>query len=380
MVLSLTSDEAALLERTRDFAKTVAAEAPAWDRGQKFPRESISDAAKIGLTRLQVPAAHGGLGFSFACKAAVAETLAGADFGFAMAVLNTQNIAHRLTMGLDPEVRDHYLSDVITGKRLGCTALTEPGAGSDFSAITTTAVRDGDGWILNGEKLWIINAVEADIVTVYAQTDPGSGGAGIASFLVDGDCEGFHRSSPIAMTAQHSIGAGGFRLEQYRAHANEMLNPPGAAFKAALQGINGARVYVAAMCCGMVAACLDTAAEYGRSRRTFGQALADHQGWRWRLAEAEVDLAAARQMVASAAAEIDTDANAMIAAAQAKVFATRMAERHIATLAQNMGAEGLREDHPFGRHQIGARMASFTDGSTEMLLERLAARYQKRKE
>ncbi len=371
----MTPDEEALLDRTKDFARTIAQQAPAWDRDQRFPRNAFAEAAEIGLTRLQVPQKHGGFGFSFECKAAVAEILGGADFGFAMAVLNTQNIAHRLTMDVDPSLTDRYLADIISAQRLGCTALTEPGAGSDFSAITTTAVKDGDGWVLNGEKLWIINAAEADVITVYAQTDPGSGGKGIASFLVDGRRDGFTRSLAIAMTAQHSIGAGGFILNNYRAATNEMLHAPGEAFKAALHGINGARVYVAAMCCGMVAACLQIATDYGRKRRSFSKALVEHQGWRWRLADAEVDLAAARQLVSTAAAEIDAGQNAMSSAAQAKVFATRMAEKHIAGLAQNMGAEGLREEHPFSRHLIGARVASFTDGSTEMLLERLSSRH-----
>lgn len=371
----MTPDESALLDRTKAFADVIAQQAPAWDRDQRFPRHAFTQAAEIGLTRLQVPTEHGGLGFSFSCKAAVAEVLGRADFGFAMAILNTQNIADRLARGANSDVRDRYLEKVISACRLGCTALTEPGAGSDFSAITTTAVRNGDSWILNGEKLWIINAAEADVITVYAQTDPGSGGKGIASFLVDGQRSGFIRTPTIAMTAQHSIGAGGFRLENYHAMQDEMLHPAGEAFKAALNGINGARVYVAAMCCGMVAACLEIAAEFGRYRRTFGQSLVEHQGWRWRLAEAEVDLTAARHLVASAASEIDANENAMTSAAQAKVFATRMAEKHIAALAQNMGAEGLREEHPFSRHLIAARVASFTDGSTEMLLERLASRH-----
>ena len=147
----------------------------------------------------------------------------------------------------------------------------------------------------------------------------------------------------------------------------------GQAFKTALASINGARTYIAAMSCGMVAEALRVASEYGERRGSFGRPLADHQGWRWRIAEAASELAACRLMVAHAAAQIDAGVDAQLVAAQAKLLATRMADRQLPALAQAMGAEGLREEHPFSRHLIGARVAGFVDGSSEMLLERIAA-------
>lgn len=366
-----------LLQNVRRFADDVVAPGAAlWERERRMGSEALIQAAGLGLTGLQVPVADGGLGHAFSVKARVGEILAGADFGFAMSVLNTQNVAHRLTRDADPALAARYLPDLLSAQRVACSALTEPQAGSDFAAISTQAVPDGDGWVLTGEKAWIINAAVAGLVVVYAQTEPGSGGAGIASFLVDGQRAGFERRPAFGMTAQHTIGAGGFRLDGYRAEAAEMIRPPGEAFRSALTDINGARVYVAAMCCGMVATALRIAADYGRRRTAFGQPLTGHQGWRWRLAEAECDLEAARLMVRDAAALIDADRDARYAAARTKIFATRMAERHLPALAQSMGAEGLRDSYPFGRHMIGARVASFTDGSTEMLLERLSGRYR----
>ena len=373
---SLTSAEVALLERVREFARDIVTPgAMVWEQERRMGREALAEAAQLGLTGLQVPRKHGGLGASFSAKAAVAETLGAADFGFAMSLLNTQNIAQRLVRDFSADIAGEYLPDLLDARRLGCTALTEPGAGSDFAAITTEARRDGSGWVLDGEKAWIINAAEADVIVVYAQTEPGSGGRGIASFLIDGQRDGFERRPPMAMSAQHSIGAGGFRLNAYRVPAQHMLHGPGEAFKAALGSINEARIYVAAMSCGMVRAALEIAGAYGRKRQTFGQPLVRHQGWRWRLAEAEVALDAAMRMVVDAAATVDRGENAMLDAARTKIFATRMAEQHLPALAQLMGAEGLRDEYPFGRHLIGARVASFTDGSTEMLLERLTARH-----
>lgn len=373
---NLTLEERGLLERARDFAAGVIAPAAAgWDRTNTFAREAITQAAGLGLTGLQVPVALGGFGHSFSCKAQLADILAAADFGFAMSLINTQNVAYKLARDASPEVAARYIPDLLSAKRLGSTALTEPHAGSDFAAITTLATGNSDGWSVTGRKAWIINTAASDVIVLYAQTKVGSAGAGIAAFLIDGTRDGFIRADRFEMTAQHTIGVGGFELRDYQVQKDEMLQPAGKAFKFALRDINGARIYVAAMCCGMVDAALRIAADYGRKRHTFRRRLGEHQGWRWSLGEADVDLTAARQMVVHAAAMIDRNEDAQFAAAKTKIFATRMAERHLPALAQLMGAEGLRDAYPFGRHLIGARIAGFVDGSTEMLLERITGTY-----
>lgn len=368
-----TAAEQRVVDAAQAFvAQHVAPHAQAWDRGQADSRTALPAAAAAGLLGIEVPVAHGGLGLSFSCKRRVAEVLAGADFGLAMSVVNTHNVAHHLARMATPDVARRWVPALVSGARTGCTALTEPGAGSDFSAITTRAHRVGDGWQLDGRKAWIVNGTHADVVVVYAQTEPGSGARGIAAFVVDGKRNGFVREAPADSTAARGIDAGGFLLQGYRASADELLHPPGEAFKAALASINGARAYVAAMCCGMVQESLRVASAHGEQRHTFGKPLHDHQGWRWSLADAAIDLAAARLMVDAAAALIDGGGDAQMAAAQAKVFATRMAGRHIAALMHAMGAEGLREQHPLLRHLVAAQVATLTDGSTEMLLDRVA--------
>ena len=370
----MAMNEADFLNRVEAFARdTIALRAAAWDRAGRFDEKALREAAGLGLTGMETPVGAGGLGLPFRAKAKVAETLAAADFGFAMSVINSQNLTYMLATEA-PHLADRYLADLLAGARLGSTALTEPQAGSDFAAITTMAEKVSDGWVLNGTKAWIVNTAASDVIAVYAQTAQGAGGAGIGAFLVDGRREGFHRTDPISMTSQHSIGAGGFELRDYHVAADEMLRPPGHAFKAILQEINGARIYVAAMCCGMVGAALEIAAGYGRTRKTFGKRLGEHQGWRWTLGDAEVDLSAARLMVENASRLME-DGDPQFDAARTKIFTTKMAERHLPALAQLMGAEGLRDDYPFSRHLIGARIAGFVDGSTEMLLERLTGRH-----
>jgi alkylation response protein AidB-like acyl-CoA dehydrogenase len=363
-----------VLARAGAFASDVVMPgAPRWEAEQRIGREAVEAAAAIGLTGLEVPTSWGGLGLGFALKAQVAEALGAADFGFTMSLINTHNVAAKLAREAPAELAQRYVPDLLAGRRLGCTALTEPSAGSDFAAIRTLATRTPKGWRIDGEKAWITNAAEADVIVLYAQTEAGSGGRGIACFLVDGRREGFQRWPAFALTAQHAIGTGGFRLDGYIARDEEMLQPAGRAFKSALGSINGARCYIAAMCNGMVGEALRTAWNYGRERHSFGRPLADHQGWRWRLAEAGAELAAARLLVAQAAAQVESGADAQLLSAQAKLLSTRLAERQLPALAQAMGAEGLRREHCFGRHLAGVRVASFVDGSSEMLLERIAA-------
>ena len=372
--MAMTAAEQEMIKRAGMLAREhVAPHAAAWEREQRIGVEALAQAAAMGLTRLQVPLEQGGLGLGFACKAAVAETLAAADFGFTMSLINTHNVAAALARHAPPELAARYVPDLMAARRLGCTALTEPGAGSDFAAITTRASRCEGGWRIDGAKAWITNAVSADVVVLYAQTEPGSGGRGIAGFLIDGQRAGFKREPAYALGGQYTIGTGGFRLDSYVAREDELLHQPGQAFRAALASINQARTYIAAMCCGMVAQCLDLVRAYGEGRNSFGRPLAEHQGWRWRVAEAATELSAACLMVERAVQLIEQGASPQLEAAQAKLFACRMAERQIPVLAQAMGAEGLRAHYPFARHLQGARVAGFVDGSSEMLLERICA-------
>ena len=372
--MPLTTAELDLLAKAEKLTRDIVIPNVArWERERRIGHEGVQAAAALGLTRLQVPVSHGGLGMSFSCKAKLTDVLAAGDFGFTMSLVNTQNAAAKLAKDAKPEIAARYVPDIIAGKRFGCAALTEPGAGSDFASITTLATPVDGGWKINGAKAWITNAAQADVSVLYAQTQPGSGGRGIACFLIDGTRPGFVREPAFQLGGQHTIGAGGFRLENYIAQADEMIHPPGQAFKAALASINGARTYIAAMSCGMVGEALRVVSEFGEQRKSFGKPLADHQGWRWRLAEAASELAACRLMVEHTSALIDADVDAQLAAAQTKLLATRMADRQLPILAQAMGAEGLREHYPFARHLMGARVAGFVDGSTEMLLERICA-------
>ena len=190
--MTTESDIQTFLQRTERFARGVLApQIPAWERERRIGREVFEQVADIGLTRVELPVEWGGLGLPFSAKVRMSEILAAVDFGFTMSVINTGNVANKLAREATPDVARRYVADIIHGRRFGSVALTEPGAGSDFSAITTTATRRADGWRIDGAKAWITNTAISDVIVMYAQTEAGSGARGIAGFPIDGQREGF---------------------------------------------------------------------------------------------------------------------------------------------------------------------------------------------
>ncbi len=343
-----------------------------WERAQKQPRELFEKAAELNLLGLETPVKNGGLGAPFSDKVEFARQVSHHSMAAAFALINSQNAAARLR--LSSHERHHLMADeIMAAKRIGCTALSEPHAGSDFAAITTTATKTEGGWTLNGSKAWITNAAHADTIMLYAQTDASKGWRGIASFMIDAKQSGFKRGEPYKLIGGHIIGAGEFHLQDYFAPDEDLLSPAGEAFKVAMTSINGARTYVAAMCAGMMQNSLDLAAGYSKTRNAFGQPLMMHQGLKWSLGDVATHIAALNALTDKAASLIDQGQDAVLAAAHAKKMAGEVSIPAITACLQAMGANGLREEHFLGQHLAAAKIAAFTDGSTEMMKERIAA-------
>ena len=366
--------ETELLDIARQFRiNTVAPQAGNWERDRIQPVAVLRDAGKLGLLSFETPTALGGLGASFQLKQAVCEELSRGDMAFTFAMINTQNISAKLALSEQPKRYTSLIAGLMQGELFGATALSEPGAGSDFSGISTRADKTRDGWLLNGTKGWITNTAIADIFIVYATTSPGSGWRGIASFLVDARKPGFERGDIYQLMGGHAIGAGEFHLRDYAVDAEDMLSPPGEAFKQAMALVNSARAYVASMCCGMVADALNRALAYGGGRIAFGQPVLSNQGLMWSLADVMTDLEALRGLAGKAGHMIDAGEDPTLAAAVAKKYAGRISVPAITACIQAMGANGLREDNALGRHLACAKIAAYTDGSTEMMNDRIGA-------
>tara|TARA_R110000868_G_scaffold20217_17_gene85924 strand:- start:8349 stop:9506 length:1158 start_codon:yes stop_codon:yes gene_type:complete len=369
----LSDEELAMLARARTFGSDVMREgADAWEAGASTVA-ALRLAADAGLLRLEVPHSLGGLGHRYRLKLAICEALSRVDMAFTFSLINTHNVAARLAQSTTRAYLNTLVPALQRGEIFGATALSEPNAGSDFAGIKTRATKVAGGWRLDGEKGWITNGSIADLFVTYVQTDPEAGWRGIACFLVDARKEGFTRVAPYSLTGGAAIGAGGFKLDNYFVDEDDMLGAAGEAFKLAMKSVNGARVYVAAMCAGMLAASLETAVTYGSTREAFGKPLIGHQGLAWSLAEVATDLEALRALTRDAGLLVDQQKDAVMAAAQAKSFAGRVTLNGIGQCIQAMGAAGLRREYGLGRHLAGAKIAAFTDGSSEMMRERIVA-------
>ena len=370
-------DDAAFLAAAIAFRDAhVRPHAAEWDADPRARIKALKAAAKAGLLRLDTPVASGGFGLPFSTKLRFCEDLARADFAFAFSLINSQNVAAKLAEY--GETFSGQVQQIMAGDSFGGTALTEPGMGSDFTAIETTARKVDGGWRLNGEKAWITNADIADWFLVYAQTKTIGDRSGIASFLVHSKDSGFQRGAPAALLSGHAIGAGEFQMRDMLVPDSRALSVSGDGFKLAMAGVNSARVYVAAMCVGIVSDALDQAIAYAQTRTAFGKTLVQHQGLRWSLSDVATELAAMRALTHDAGRAVEAQSDAILLAAQAKKFATERSVGLIERCMQSMGAQGLSTTSSLGRHLIAAKIAGYTDGSIEMMNERVGARLLKK--
>ena len=376
LVVELTPDVAdasvgvadqAVIDRAASWARTYLAPlAESWERDRRFAAEAFEGAAGEDLCGLLVPSADGGSGMTQIGLARVLEEIAAADFAVAFALVCHNNLAGAVSRRAPEDLRARTLPALTSGERIGAFLLTEPGVGSDAAKITTSARRDGDEWVLDGHKAWVSNGTSAELLSVYAQADPDAGHRGIMTFLVDGRTNGIERGAGYELCGAHGLGTNDISFVDCRVSDADVMVPIGEGFVAAMEGIDIARVLVAAMCCGMMRTGLATAIDYVRQRQAFGARIADLQGVRFRLADVATDLEAARLLAYRAASAVAEGRPSAVAAAHAKKFATRAAERRLADCMQVMGAVGGRREHPLPRHLAASRLTHYVDGATEI--------------
>lgn len=367
MHLELTPEEGALIDAAQAFAADhIAPHAADWERMRHVPSDMFVAAAEAGLTGVLVPRSQGGTEARHVVAARVLEELSSACLSTTFGLWVHNNVANAIARQGTSAQTKRLGASLLSGQRIGAYCLTEPDAGSDAAAITTHASKVDGGWKITGEKAWVSNGTHADVLIVYAQTDTSAGWRGIGTFLVDASGDGVTRTPPYDMLGGHALGVSGLRFNDCLVADEDVLLGPGDGFKAAMNGIDKARMFVAAMCCGILDASLSSALSQVAGRRAFGQPVLSFQGLQWQLADVATDLEAARLLTYGAADAFDRGEGASVAAAHAKKFASRVALTGISQCMQAMGAAGALIEHPPARHLAAAKLAHYLDGTTEI--------------
>lgn len=354
------------IDKARSFAdQHLKPHAEHWEQTRQQP-EKILRKAISQFAGIRIPKELGGNGCSAATIARVYEELAKIDIGFTCALAVHNIVAITASLIDNTSLRDQHLGQLMSGESIGAFLLTEPDIGSDATSIQTSAIEKNGNYILNGNKAWVTNGVNADCLAVFAQTIPGSGAKGIAGFVIKPDMTGVSAEPAYNMLGNHAMGVNELKFSNCRVEAELMAFAPGKGFKAAMDGIDVARFGVAAMCNGAFEGGLNTAVDYAKKREAFGRPIIKHQGLQWQLAEAATQLEASRMLTYRVAEIIDKGENVTVMAAHAKKYATRVAFEGLSTAMQAMGANGLLRENPLARQMSGTRVTHYMDGTSEI--------------
>ncbi len=359
-------------EMIRDALRTFSQErlapnAARWDKEHHFPQEELKALAALGAFGVAVPEALGGAGLDYVSLALVLEEIAAGDGGTSTIIsVNNCPVCSIAMMYANPAQQEQFLKPLARGDMLGAFCLTEPHAGSDASALRTTASKDGDHYVLNGVKQFITSGKYADVAIVIAVTDKGLGKKGFSAFWVPTDTPGYIVTRLEEKLGQHSSDTAQILFENCRIPACNLIGEEGQGYKIALSGLEGGRIGIASQAVGMARAAFDAALAYAKERTTFDKVLFEHQAVQFKLADMATQIEAARQLVMHAAAMKDAGKPCLKEAAMAKLFASEMAERVCSDAIQIHGGYGYVSDFPVERIYRDVRVCQIYEGTSDI--------------
>ena len=364
----LAEEHRLLRESLREFAaQRLAPNAAAWDRNATFPREALKELAALGAFGIAVPEVYSGAGMDYTALAVALEEIAAGD-GATSTIISVNNcpVCSILMAWADEKQKQSYLVPLARGDMLGAFCLTEPHVGSEASGLRTSAVRDGDHWVLNGVKQFITSGKNADLAIVLAVTDKTAGKRGISAFIVETSTPGYTVARVEEKLGQHASDTAQILFEDCRVPAANLIGDEGAGYRIALSGLEGGRIGIAAQSLGMARAAYEAALSYARERVAFGQPIFDHQAVQFRLADMATQIEAARQLIHHAAALKDAGEPCLKQAAMAKLFASEMAERVCSDAIQIHGGYGYVSDFPVERIYRDVRVCQIYEGTSDI--------------
>ncbi len=374
MDFELTEDQRAIVEVVRAFVeREVRPHAAAWDEARALPEDIWRRMGDLGLLGLTLPEAFGGGGADLLTGALVGEELAKGSPSLCLSYGAHSNLcAHNLARNGTDEQRRRWLPGLCRGEIVGCMALTEPGAGSDAVGITTRATRDGDFFVLNGRKTFITNGPIADLVLVYAKTEPQAGPHGITAFLVERGTPGFTVSRPLAKMGHRASPTGDVVFEDCRVPETNVLGRVNGGIEVMMEGLDIERAFFASGAVGLAQRALDLAVAYARERRQFGRPIASFQMIQAKIADMYTEVEAARLLARRAAVlagqmergGAGTEVHKVAAAAL--LFAAETAQRVVDHAVQIHGGYGYCDEYEVSRLYRDARLFTLGAGTSEI--------------
>ncbi|GAP35826.1 acyl-CoA dehydrogenase family protein [Piscinibacter sakaiensis] len=364
----LSDDHRAVQEAVRAYVQDrVAPFAAEWDRTHAFPREALQGLAALGCYGVTVPAQWGGAGLDSLALALILEEIAAGD-GATSTIVSVNNcpVCSILVAWADEAQKQRWLVPLARGEMLGAFCLTEPHVGSQADGLRTTAVRDGDDYVLDGVKQFITSGKHGDVAIVLAVTDKAAGKRGISAFLVPTGTPGYQVARLEEKMGQHASDTAQILFERCRVPVANRIGEEGQGLKIALSGLEGGRIGIAAQSVGMARAAFECALAYAKERVAFGQPIFEHQAVQFRLAEMAMKIEAARQLVHHAAALKDAGRPCLKEAAMAKLFASEMAEAVCSAAIQTLGGYGYVADFPLERIYRDVRVCQIYEGTSDV--------------
>ena len=369
MELELTETQALIQETTRQFVdRAILPVASELDRTERFPTEILNELAKLGLMGVNIPSALGGAEAGVVAYALAMMEVARGCASTAVTMAVTNMVGEVITRFGSEEQKNRYVPKLTSGEYVaGSFALSEPEAGSDPGGMRTTARRDGDGWVIDGQKQWITSGSHAGVFVVWARTgELGAGTKAISCFLVEGGAPGLKigkHEDKLGLRASNTVS---LSFEGVRVPASALLGQPEGGFKIAMMALDGGRIGIASQALGIATAALEEGVAYAKDRKQFAQPIGNFQGIQWPLADSKTELDAARLLTLRAAWLKESGRVFSKEAAMAKLYASEAAGRIVDRCLQVHGGYGYVKDFPIERHYRDVRVTRIYEGTSEI--------------
>jgi alkylation response protein AidB-like acyl-CoA dehydrogenase len=368
MDFRLTDEQELLRRSVREFAEgEIRPHVREWDEAQQFPRELVGKMATLGLMGIQFPEAYGGAGMSAIDYCICIEELARVDPSIALSVAahNGLGASHICMFGTEAQ-KQRYLVPLARGEKIAAWGLTEATAGSDAAAMRTTAVREGQCWVLDGAKAFITHGRVGDIVVAMAVTDRSAGHRGISAFIVERGHPGMSAGKKEDKLGMRASDTSEVVFQSCRVPADQLLGQDGQGFINTLQVLDAGRIGIAALAVGLAQGAYETALRYAAERRQFGQPIASFQAIQWKLADNATRIEAARLLTYRAAYLKDRGRRTTRESAMAKLFASEIAVRAADDAVQIHGGYGFVKDYPAEKFFRDVKLTTIGEGTSEI--------------